>query len=412
MTPAFDGIVDGPNAGETILMTLAMADATGAARMALQFASALRNAGFRVICACGPAPESGAETHSILPALRANGIEVWEMPGLQRPGLRLVRSLTRRGRKADVRGVIGVMQRDRVVALAVARALGVPCVIAAQNQHRFWGMLPIRRAKEWLYRRMIQRHADLVVCTSHVVQDEIQTRFGVPASRTVVLPNGIDTGAYKAEAGPERARIRQEFGVYDSDILLVNVGRLDIQKGQDVLLEAFAPLARSRPDIKLVFVGDVTFGSNHERMLQYAESLRAFVDGHGLSNQVIFAGWRSDIKDVLSAGDAYVHSARWEGPALCLAIMEAMAAGLPVVATDCSGRPDGFEDGREGYIVITGSAASLAEGLKKLSELTAAERVEMGEHARAYIESYDISVIGRRFVDLIRARVPMTERGE
>jgi glycosyltransferase involved in cell wall biosynthesis len=118
---------------------------------------------------------------------------------------------------------------------------------------------------------------------------------------------------------------------------------------------------------------------------------------------VTFLGWRDDVARLLAAADGYVHTARWEGPALPLAVMEAMAAGCPTVFTDCSGRPPVFEEPRDGLLARTGDPASVRQRIAELAALPPADRAAMGAAGAALIRAhYRVEDLGRTFSRLVR----------
>lgn len=382
----------------TILLTLDNPERTGAPRMALQYARALVSSGHRVIAACGP-PTDGVS--SILPDLAEAGVDVRRIPPVTPRRVATVlarlRSLIRR---EEVVCVLGFQQRDRVLACLVAGVTGVRCVISAQNQHVFRGGLIERRVKERIYGWALRGRVDLVICASEVVEREIQRRFGVDGERTRVLPNGIDVHVFPTYGADETRRVRRELGVSDGERLLLNVGRIDPQKGQDLLLQAFGAVADRDRGARLVVVGTVGRSSASGEANGYRDRLEAMVRSGGLDEQVTFLGWREDVPQLLAAADLYVQPSRWEG--WPLALVEAMAAGRPVVASDCSGRPRGFVDGQHGWIVPTGDGPALREALDRALELTPEELRRMGAGTRALAERhYDIRILSERFLHLV-----------
>lgn len=396
-----DRVAGGP---KRFLVTQAIPDGTGAHKMAAQYALALRRHGYLVLFACGgmPTGEDGRAGALLNETLRARGVEIVVEPGLRRVVAPFVATrLASLIRAEHIDAVIPFSQLDGKFALWAARKAGVPCIVSAQNQYRFWGPLPLRRLKRTIYGSALRRAAHHVVCTSRTVQDQVIGEYGVPTGRTSVIPNGIDVfrSAQFPPADVEKAR--KALGVDPQTVLLLNVGRIDMQKGQDRLLEAYAQTIARFPDSKLVLVGAPTHG-NVQRMSGYEQQLRQLVQSCNLRERVTFAGWRDDIPVLLAAADVYVHAARWEGPPLCLAVLEAMAARRPVIATDCSGWPDGFDNGVHGYIVPDGDTPALTNAIEKLLQCSSEERNRIGQAARQLAEKqYDISIISDRFVDAV-----------
>jgi len=382
----------------SVLMTLAMASATGAGQVVLQYSRALRRDGWNVVIACGP--PAASEGDGSKAALQALGVDVRQIDRVVAPTWPVWRQLTAIAQDVRPAAVIGVGQRDRAIAMALSRRLGVPGIVTAQNQHVFWGSPPVRFAKRAIYGYALRHWASLVVCASEPVQQEIHD-FGVPESRTVVLPNGVPLRSPVVLSDTDRAAIRSSLGATSDDVLLLNVGRLDIQKGQDILIEAFARSLSQRPWLRLVLVGDVSGGPNRDLMVAFADGVKRSAREKGLDGQVKFAGWRSDVPHLLSAADAYVHAARWEG--FSFAVLEAMAASLPVVITDCSGRPQGFRDGEQGWVVPKGKADPLATAIAQMADLSPSRRREMGRAARKLVEAhYDVERIGASFARLVQ----------
>ncbi|MGY1642714.1 glycosyltransferase [Geodermatophilus sp. SYSU D00703] len=380
-----------------LVMTLRRPDRTGAPKMALEFARALRADGFDVTLVHGRVPRNGP---SILPDVAERGIRTVLEPRLERPwDPRLVRALAERVRRDGGRCVIGVNQSDRVPALLAAARAGVPGVLMVQNQHRFWGPRPLAALKRRSYGAVVARRTTLAVCTSTVVREEV-TGFGVPTERTVVLPNGISVTPPIELTGAERARLRAEMGAGEGDLLLLNVGRLDPQKGQDLLLAAVAGLDAP---VHVALVGSAGDPAAARRTADHAASLHRQVADLGLERRVTFLGWRDDVPRLLAAADGYVHTARWEGPALPLAVMEAMAAGRATVFTDCSGRPPVFEEHRDGLLARTGDPASIRQRVAELAALPPADRAAMGAAGAALIrQHYRVEDLGRAFSRLVR----------
>jgi glycosyltransferase involved in cell wall biosynthesis len=273
----------------------------------------------------------------------------------------------------------------------------VPCIISAQNLHRFHGPWPVAWLKRRVYSRCMRRHTDLVVCTSQPVRRELVERFGVPAGVTRVLPNAIDVRNFPRHTTQQRQRVRRDLGIGDEQLLFVNVGRPARQKGQDLLLRAFAATAAERPEVKLALVGPAARAGRS--VSPFERKLRQFAERR-LDGRVLLLGWRDDVPLLLAAADAYVHAARWEG--WPLAVLEAMAAGVPVIMTDCSGRPEGFRNGVHGEFVPSEDVEALADAMVRVASMSVPSRSAAGGAARELAEKhYDIRDVSRRFVDMV-----------
>jgi glycosyltransferase involved in cell wall biosynthesis len=192
-------------------------------------------------------------------------------------------------------------------------------------------------------------------------------RVGIPRSKTLVLPNGVDLPA--AASLPEQAQARATLGLPLEGLLVASVARLNPVKRLDVLLQALALVEEA----KLVLVGD---GPERGRLEALAESL-------GISGRVHLAGYREDVWPWLAACDVFALSSEWEG--MPNAVLEAMAAGLPVVATRVGGTPDVVVEGVTGYLVPSDDPLALARALKALIR-DSGLRYQMGAAGRHRVE--------------------------
>jgi len=220
-----------------------------------------------------------------------------------------------------------------------------------------------------LVERLLAGVTDKIVTVSAHQRVDVAERFAIaPLIKTVVIPLGLDLQAFLALPGscPES---RRRWGFEGDEVVFGYVGRLVPVKDLDTLLVAFADAARSSATLRLLMIGDG----------ELRPSLEARAHSLGLGTTVRFAGWQSDLPAVYSAVDAVVFSSLSEGtPA---AAIEAMAAGLPVLATAVGGVPDLIDDERNGLLVPARDPARMTHAMLKLAA-SPALRQRLGAAAR------------------------------
>jgi glycosyltransferase involved in cell wall biosynthesis len=195
---------------------------------------------------------------------------------------------------------------------------------------------------------------------------------GLPPGRVRVVHNGIDPGPLASPLS--RRAARRALGIANDTPVVGTVGRLDQVKDLGTLIEAFALVRRSEPDARLVIIGD---GSESTRLEECATEL-------GARDGVLFVGHRDDARDLLAAFDMYANSSVYEG--ISLTILEAMAAGLPVVATRVGGTPEIIDDEHTGLLVPMQSPLELAAAIETLLASPSSCR-SLGRAARHCVET-------------------------
>lgn len=231
------------------------------------------------------------------------------------------------------------------------------------------------KIKQWLEYLVLRRWMSRTVAVGYMVA-ELHAEKLRPADLDVV-PNSVPLIA--PLPADERRLLRVELvGDPDRPIILT-LGRLTRQKGYDILLRAFATVHQSHPEACLLIAGS---GPDHEALTALAASL-------GLHDHARLLGSRPDPEQLLGAADIFVSSSRWEG--LPLAVLEAMAARLPIVATSVGDIPRVLTE-NTGLIVPPDDAGALAAGLGRLLD-DAGLRRNLGQGARARIEDeYSVEV--------------------
>lgn len=222
-----------------------------------------------------------------------------------------------------------------VVGAVVGRLARVPIVVATEQN-------PLRTYPRVLRygNQLTFRLADAHVYISRAVLSDFASVFpGADRPPVSIITNGIDVTSIARTASASRADVRAELGLEPGDIALGNVGRLTDQKGQRYAISALARVRMKWPRASLWIIGS---GELREELGQLAEK-------EGVSDAVHFLGQRMDVHRVLGGFDVYVHPAIFEG--LGLAVLEAMAAGLPVVASAVDAIPEYVKDGQTGRLV-------------------------------------------------------------
>ena len=212
---------------------------------------------------------------------------------------------------------------------------------------------------------LLRRYVDRFVALSEEIEQSLR-EIGIPSGRIVRIPNGVDAEHFRPAEPGQRAALRAELKLAGRHVALF-VGRLAPQKGLEPLLDAWQAVRTTLPDALLVLVGKGPL----------REALRSRA-GPG----VRFAGLIRDPLSYLQAADCFVLPSRSEG--MPSALLEAMATGLPCVATAIGGVVDVLRPGVEGWLVAPGDTSTLASAL--IDALSSAERQRLGAAARERVQ--------------------------
>lgn len=202
--------------------------------------------------------------------------------------------------------------------------------------------------------RLLRRKDEITVCESRTSADYLVKNMGYLPSRVTVARNGTDP-YYWVFSLEERERVRRELGLSKNEILVTSVGRLSRQKGHSYLVDAIAGI-NNPAGIKCVILG-----TGPEKA-----SLEARINAKGLEGKVILAGEKDYIKPWLCASDIFVLPSLWEG--IPIALLEAMAVGLPCVASSVDGIQEVIENGKSGILCPPADSNALANALIRLTE--------------------------------------------
>jgi glycosyltransferase involved in cell wall biosynthesis len=235
-------------------------------------------------------------------------------------------------------------------------------VVLHKQRHR-WS------PREWLLRAGIRTafpRADRLIAVSEEVAHALQVYTGIPRERITTILNGVDPERFRFQQ--DQRELRRRLDVPTDRPLVVSVGRLTRQKGYPHLLAALALIPPPERPLTLI-AGDGP--DRHDLELQ-AKALQLVPD-------VRFLGNRHDVPALLAAADVFVMASLWEG--IPLALLEAMASGLPSVVTAVGGNLEVIEDGGSGFIVPAADELALAEALRRLLR-EPEQRQRLGQAAR------------------------------
>jgi glycosyltransferase involved in cell wall biosynthesis len=182
---------------------------------------------------------------------------------------------------------------------------------------------------------------------------QVLLQQGLPAAKLSCVPSGVDTKRY-APGCEYQQWFRQELGLAEKDIPLGVLAQLIPRKGHTYILQALPEILSHYPEAKVLFFGQ---GPLQSRLQEQAEAL-------GLQDRVVFAGFRSDLEFILPCLKVLIHPALLEG--LGVSLLQAAAAGVPIVAFRAGGVPEVVQDGENGFLVQPGQFSPLARAVLKL----------------------------------------------
>jgi len=247
-----------------------------------------------------------------------------------------------------------------------------------------------------LYRAATRRCADCWA-VSRTAAEAVAEKLGLPAGRFGVLPNGIDARKYQPTA--DIGAVRRRLGLPEDRLIVLSVGNLKPVKGHDVLLEAFRRLGEDAERATLLLVGGDYLGGELQR----------WVDRHLASRDVRFLGEQAEPLAWYQSADIFVLPSRWEGASN--ALLEAMACGLPTVATNVGGNREVLRHEYSGLLVPADDPDSLASAMRRLIHDEASRRAFGEAGRRSIVEDYSIERTLERYAGRYEALVGRRECG-
>ena len=264
------------------------------------------------------------------------------------------------------------------IAARNARKKGTKMIYTAHGFHFFKGAPLMNWLIFYPIERISSRWTDILVTITH--EDYQLAQNKMYAKEVVYVPGvGINTAAFasKEEDAAINARKREELGLSLTDTVMLSVGELNKNKNHEIALRAIAQLGRS--DLHYVIAGR---GDLKDHLEQLAKEL-------GVSKQLHLLGFRTDVKELFKMADFFAHPSFREG--LSVAVMEAMANGLPVICTEIRGNTDLIEDNKGGYLFKPAEQETAYRALKSI--MNSPDRKSMGLYNLKKAEGLDVKAV-------------------
>lgn len=356
-------------AQETVLLAAALADRTR----------------FAPVVVTGPQTGTEGSLHG---QLVARGVDVRVVPELvrqvdPRKDLRAVHALARVFHAVGADVVHTNSSKAGIVGRVAARRARVPRVLHTVHGWPFHDRQWAGVSAVWrhLERRTAPLAERLIVVADADREKGLAAGIGTP-DQYVTIRSGLELPLYGA-APARRAAVRAELGLPAEATVLGAVNRLSPQKDPTTLVRAAAQVLRSRPRTWLLLVGDGPLRRHVE----------AVVDDLGVRDRVVLTGLRDDVPRLLTAMDVFMSASLWEG--LPRTVLQAMASGLPVVATNADGIVDVVLDGQTGLLVPRSDPAALAAAVLRLVD-DAPARATLVDAAKTRLPDFDADTMTRR----------------
>ncbi|MDQ7781102.1 MAG: glycosyltransferase family 4 protein [Planctomycetota bacterium] len=392
----------------------------GAQNVVISMAEGLAGRGHSCMIACGP--EKGSEGELFSRAAEAR-LPVTVIPGL-------VRDVSPADDLRALCGLCGIMRAGRFdvvhthtskagfLGRAAASLVGVRTIVHSPHGHIFspTGRIPgvsdrpaMRSVFYWI-ERLAARLAHHVACLSENEMKELSRLHIVRRHAASVVRNAVDVERIEEElaacAGRDvapadiraavRRTVRESLGVPQTDFVVGVAGRLTSEKAVDVVIRAVREILSGRSDCALIVAGD---GPERPRLQELARSL-------GIEAKTRFLGMRRDLSRVLACLDVFVLPSLYEG--FGLVILEAMAAGAPVIATRVGGVPEIVEDGVTGLLVPAAHPGALADAIWKVASDKSFARAladRAGSHVRRHFNMASmIDTVENLYFSLVERR--------
>ena len=274
-----------------------------------------------------------------------------------------------------------------------AKLVGIPIVIHTPHGHVFFGYFgPLRTKTFILLEKFVSQMTDKIVTLTNGEKDDHKLFKIAKEDKCVVIYSGVELSKFKKFNFNEKQNIKKELGIPEDSLVVGTVGRLVPVKGPEFLLKAAKQIVPKYPDSFFVFTGDGYLRQDLEK-----KALKM-----GVKDNIVFLGWRDDVAKIVSVYDVFVLPSLNEGMGRVL--VEAMALGKPIVASNAGGIPDLVTHGKNGFLVPPKNPKELARYIQILLE-DEEKRKEMGQAGKKMAVNFSreimIEKISKLYEDLL-----------
>ena len=243
-----------------------------------------------------------------------------------------------------------------------------------------------------LYLKMLRNSVDIFICINSEIREKL-LELGFPADKLKSISNGIDLNRFPQADRQKMNEFKRQLSLPIKEMVCF-IGSLRHKRGLDTLLEAWKELIKIKPDLLLVLIG---------REDNQAAYLKRMVEDNGLKESVIFTGEIKDVSPYLHASDIFILPSQSEG--MSNAFLEAMATGLPIIATTVGGAKDALEHLENGLLIRYKDPQQIIESILLLTEdKELAERIGKNSRITA-IEKYSLDQISDKYLELYQKLV-------
>lgn len=290
-------------------------------------------------------------------------------------------SLFRRLRHIQPALVVSGLLFSNTLVRVLKPFVGYPCITMELNTYIEKTRLQI------LADRLLAPLSYRIVAVSQEVAEFAARQAGISRKKFVVIPNGVDVVEFRAALKelPPKSVLKKKLGFKPEDALILNVGRLTGQKNHELLIDSFSSFVKNHPSYRLMILGQ---GGLRDQLVGRVQQA-------GLQKHILFLGVDHNVAQYYAASDFLVSVSQIEG--MSNAYLEAMACGLPVVATKTAGTTEIVKDGENGFLIQDFSTRQIVESMERASQ---ANLELLGKHALKTAELFDVRTSVRLYEQL------------